>query len=93
MIKKILLLTFLFGFVWNQFYPQTPDQIKNRLEQEGIKSEADLQKALKQKNMTEDDARQLAKQYGLNYDQFVQMYILGEREVLYTQPKIKSFAS
>jgi protein involved in polysaccharide export with SLBB domain len=57
-------------------------QIKKKLEQEGIQSQADIQKALKDKNMTEDDARALAKQYGINYDQFIQMYIMGGREVL-----------
>jgi len=60
-------------------------QIKKRLEQQGIQSQADIQKALKDKNMTEDDARKLAKQYGVNYDQFIQMYIMGGRDILLPQ--------
>ncbi len=87
---KILLFAFVLGFLCVENYPQTQEQIKKRLEQEGIKTQEDIQKALQEKNLTEDDARRLAKQYGLNYDQFVQMYILGEREVLVTQPIIES---
>ena len=69
----------------SQSYPQTEMQIKKRLEQQGIQSQADIQKALKDKNMTEDDARKLAKQYGVNYDQFIQMYIIGGRDILLPQ--------
>ena len=69
----------------SQSYPQTEMQIKKRLEQQGIQSQADIQKALKDKNMTEDDARKLAKQYGVNYDQFIQMYIMGGRDILLPQ--------
>ena len=89
MINKIFLFILLSGLIL-QFYPQTPEQIKQRLEQEGIKSESDVQKALKEKNMTEDDARALARLYGLDYDQFMKMYILGGRDVLVTKPKIES---
>jgi hypothetical protein len=85
MIKKLSFFIFIIGIAAVQIYPQTQEQIKRRLEQEGIKSEADIQKALKDKNMTEDDARTLAKQYGVNYDQFIQMYIMGGREILLPQ--------
>lgn len=89
MINKISLILLFFGVFFFQSYAQTPDQIKKRLEQEGIKTQTDIQKALYEKNMTEEDARKLAKQYGLNYDQFLQMYLLGEREVLSTPPKFE----
>lgn len=89
MNKRILLIIFFVGILFVQCFPQTPEQVKKRLEQEGIKSVSDIQRALEEKNLTEDDARQLAKQYGLNYDQFIQMYILGGREVLTKQPKIE----
>lgn len=82
MTKKLSFILFLLVLTASQSYPQTEMQIKKRLEQEGIQSQADIQKALKDKNMTEDDARALAKQYGVNYDQFIQMYIMGERDVL-----------
>lgn len=82
MTKKLSFILFLLVLTASQSYPQTETQIKKRLEQEGINSQADIQKALKDKNMTEDDARALAKQYGVNYDQFIQMYIMGGRDVL-----------
>lgn len=82
MTKKLSFILFLLILTASQSYPQTEMQIKKKLEQEGIQSQADIQKALKDKNMTEDDARALAKQYGVNYDQFIQMYIMGGREVL-----------
>ena len=85
MIKKLMFLIFIMVIAAVQTYPQTEQQIKQRLEQEGIKTQADIQKALKEKNMTEDDARILAKQYGVNYDQFIQMYIMGGREILLPQ--------
>ena len=85
MIKKLLFILSLLILTVSQSYPQTEMQIKKRLEQQGIQSQADIQKALKDKNMTEDDARKLAKQYGVNYDQFIQMYIMGERDILLPQ--------
>lgn len=89
MNKRISLIIFFVGILLVQCFSQTPEQVKKRLDQEGIKSVSDIQRALEDKNLTEDDARRLAKQYGLNYDQFIQMYILGEREVLTKQPKIE----
>ena len=85
MIKKLLFILSLLILTVSQSYPQTEMQIKKRLEQQGIQSQADIQKALKDKNMTEDDARKLAKQYGVNYDQFIQMYIIGGRDILLPQ--------
>jgi len=85
MIKKLLFILSLLILTVSQSYPQTEMQIKKRLEQQGIQSQADIQKALKDKNMTEDDARKLAKQYGVNYDQFIQMYIMGGRDILLPQ--------
>lgn len=90
MIKKILSLLFII-VISNNFYSQTEEQVKKRLELEGITTQTEIQRALQQRNLTEDDARRLAKQYGLNYDQFIQLYITGEREVLATQPKMPLF--
>ena len=87
MIKNLSLI-FLLIFAAVQIYPQKEQLIKQRLEQEGIKNQADIQKALKEKNMTEEDARTLAKQYGVNYDQFIQMYIMGGREILLPQAQL-----
>lgn len=92
MIKKFISLVFIIIiFSFNQVNAQTEEQVKKRLELEGIKTQADIQMALQQRNLTEDDARKLAKQYGLNYDQFIQLYVFGEREALATQPKIPIF--
>lgn len=55
---------------------QTYDQIEKLIKKEGIKSEKDLQEELKKQNLTEDDARRLAEQYGLDYDTFLKTYIL-----------------
>ncbi len=87
MIKNLSLI-FLLIFAAAQIYPQKEQLIKQKLEQEGIKNQADIQKALKEKNMTEEDARTLAKQYGVNYDQFIQMYIMGGREILLPQAQL-----
>lgn len=81
MVNKIFVLCILLSFGAVQTYSQTQEDIKKKLEQQGIKSEGDVQKALKQKNMTEDDARKLAKQYGMDYDQFINSYILGKQEL------------
>ncbi len=88
MIKKKFVIFLLTCFAITSF-AQSPEQIKRKLEQEGIKSKSDIEKALEEKNMTEDDARALAKMYGLNYDQFMQMYIMGQRDALINKPIIK----
>ena len=87
MIKKNLLLIFILASTAALTFAQTEEQIKKQLEKEGIKTEADVQKVLKEKNMTEDDAKALAKQYGINYDQFVQMYLMGKREIQVPPPQ------
>jgi len=47
------------------------------LKQEGISTKADVTEELRKRNMTEDDARRLAKQYGMDYDSFIATYIIG----------------
>jgi protein involved in polysaccharide export with SLBB domain len=88
MMKKHFFLLFLILASANS-YSQTEQLIKQRLDREGIKTQEDIQKALKEKNMTEEDARTLAKQYGVNYDQFIQMYLMGDREILAPQTMIQ----
>lgn len=58
-------------------FAQTEQQIQNKLKQEGITTPKDISEELKKRNMTEDDARRLAKQYGMDYDSFVATYIIG----------------
>lgn len=58
-------------------FAQTEQQIQNKLKQEGITTTQDISEELKKRNMTEDDARRLAKQYGMDYDSFIATYIIG----------------
>lgn len=74
---KSLLIVFLFIGITNLLFAQTEQQIAKRLKQEGITSEKDVQEELKKRNMTEDDARKLAKQYGMDYDTFFKTYVIG----------------
>lgn len=91
MTKIFKILSIFLSILTAQNIAQTEEQIKQQLEIQGIRTEADIQKALQSRNLTEEDARRLAKQYGVNYDQFLKLYILGEREILGTQPNIKTF--
>lgn len=91
-MKKIIRILFIcLSILTAQNIAQTEEQIKKQLEIQGIRTETDIQKALQARNLTEDDARRLAKQYGLDYDQFLKLYVLSEREILGTQPNIKTF--
>lgn len=58
-------------------FAQTEQQIQNKLKQEGITTTQDISEELRKRNMTEDDARRLAKQYGMDYDSFIATYIIG----------------
>lgn len=80
MLKNILLVFLLFSIL-TTLGAQTENQIKQKLKQEGITTTKDLDEELKKRNMTEDDARRLAKQYGMDYDSFVATYILGGGEL------------
>lgn len=75
--SKLFFSLILFSGFFALIYPQTEQQIQQRLKQEGISTKADVTEELKKRNMTEDDARRLAKQYGMDYDSFIATYILG----------------
>lgn len=75
--SKLFFSLILFFGIFALSYPQTEQQIQQRLKQEGISTKADVTEELKKRNMTEDDARRLAKQYGMDYDAFISTYILG----------------
>lgn len=75
--SKLFFSLILFNCFLTLSYPQTEQQIQQRLKQEGITTKADVNEELKKRNMTEDDARRLAKQYGMDYDSFIATYILG----------------
>ena len=73
-----ILAVFLFTSTF--LIAQSDTQIKQKLEQEGIKNKEDVLQELQKRNMTEEDARRMAKQYGMDYDEFIQKYILQEKE-------------
>ena len=75
--SKLYFSLILFSGFFALLYPQTEQQIQQRLKQEGISTKADVTEELKKRNMTEDDARRLAKQYGMDYDAFIATYILS----------------
>jgi len=79
-LKSTFLILLLFG-IFNFLYAQTEQQIQQKLKEEGISTEKDVKEELKKRNMTEDDARRLAKQYGMDYDSFIATYILGGGEL------------
>ena len=76
--------TFIFFLLLSTLFSiegQTSQQIQQKLKQEGISTKTDVDEELKKRNMTEDDARRLAKQYGMDYDSFIATYILGGGEL------------
>lgn len=60
---------------------QTEQQVYKKLQEQGITTKKDVAEELKKRNMTEDDARKLAKQYGMDYDAFINSYILGGKDL------------
>lgn len=81
-MRSLLLFTFVAISFSINLYPQTEQQIVNKLQQQGITSREEVLNELHKRGMTEDDARRLAKQYGMNYDQFISTYILGGKSLM-----------
>ena len=80
MLKNTFLVFLLFSIL-TILSAQTEQQINQKLKQEGITTTKDVAEELKKRNMTEDDARRLAKQYGMDYDSFIATYILGSSTI------------
>jgi protein involved in polysaccharide export with SLBB domain len=81
---SIILLTFIFGLglgLGDLVFAQVNPAMKSRLAQENITSDADVKAELAKRNMTEGDARRMAKNYGMDYDQFISTYITGNKSV------------
>ncbi|MBU1421780.1 MAG: SLBB domain-containing protein, partial [Bacteroidetes bacterium] len=80
---KQLITSLLFIFILTNgiLFAQTEQQIQQKLQQEGITTMGDVQAELKKRNMTEEDARKLAKQYGMDYDSFIKTYIMGGKAI------------
>ena len=75
-LKSTFFIFLLFG-ITTLLQAQTEQQVQQRLKQEGITTTKDIKEELSKRNMTEDDARRLAKQYGMDYDSFIATYIIG----------------
>ncbi len=75
-LKNTFFLLLLFS-ITSFLFSQTELQIQQKLKQEGITTTKDVKEELSKRNMTEDDARRLAKQYGMDYDSFISTYIIG----------------
>ena len=67
---------------------QTAEQVKKKLESEGITTAEQIKAELQKRNMTEDDARKLATQYGISYDDFIATYITGGMDLNTPPPQV-----
>jgi len=77
-MKKTILFSILFFLIFNVTgFSQSEEQIAAALKSKGITTTSDIQAELQKRNMTESDARKLAKQYGISYDEFIATYITG----------------
>lgn len=81
---KIFILTVF--VLCSTTYSQTEQQIQQKLDQYNIQSEADIQAELAKRGMTEDDARRFAALYGIDYDQFIQQYIVNSQQQVPVPP-------
>jgi len=60
-------------------FAQSEAQVKSELEKRGIDTLEEIRAELSKRGMTEDDARRQAKLYGLNYDDYVNKYIVSQK--------------
>jgi protein involved in polysaccharide export with SLBB domain len=80
-MKFIFKLGFTIFLITCSFtFAQAEDQVKQKLQQEGIKNKSDVMQELQKRNMTEDNARRMAKQYGMDYETFIQKYIMQGKD-------------
>jgi polysaccharide export outer membrane protein len=79
-LLSVSILLFLSSYI-NPYYSQTEQQVKKKLQQEGIYSREDILKELQKRNMTEDEARIMAAQYGMDYDTFISTHIMGDKQL------------
>ncbi len=74
----ILFLLFTFFIANAQIKEQ---QAMEQLKGQGIYTQDDVKAELARRNITEPQARELAKQYGMDYDVFVKQYIMSDKTV------------
>lgn len=56
---------------------QSQTKILQMLKRDNVSDVSDVQAELRKRNMTEGDARRMAKSYGMDYDTFISTYITG----------------
>ncbi|WP_268122872.1 SLBB domain-containing protein [Roseivirga pacifica] len=74
--KKLLVAIML--FVSPFVHGQTEADVKREMDKRGITTYEQVQEELRKRGMTEADARRQARLYGLDYDAYVQKYLVKE---------------
>ncbi|MBO3698755.1 SLBB domain-containing protein [Roseivirga sp. E12] len=69
---------------------QSEQQVKQELEKRGIDTLEEIQAELRKRGMSEADARRQAKLYGLDYDQYLQKYVLNKEATTTSAEPINS---
>lgn len=74
-MKRACILLLLFFISYDIILSQSSDKIIQELKSRNIKTREDLLKEFEKQNISEDQARQYASLYGVNYDEFVNKYL------------------
>ena len=77
-MRKILVVFFL--FISNLLYSQSLQDLERQASSMNIRSQEDLIRELKNKGMTVQDAQRMAKLYGLDFQDYVSKYVIGEED-------------
>ncbi|MBN2570807.1 MAG: SLBB domain-containing protein [Ignavibacteriales bacterium] len=78
-MKKILIILVSFIFLTNISIGQIEKKISQELKSKQIYTEEEIEAELTKMNMTVDDARKYAKQYGIDYDEFISDYVMKNK--------------
>ena len=87
-LKKTLLLLFMGSSLFA--FSQTEELLTREVKKLNIETISDVQSALAEKGMTENEAREMAKLYGINYDDYISKYILDTSSSIKTQETPKT---
>ena len=90
-MKYIKLLSIAFIVCFSSIInAQTEEQIASELENLGINSMFDVNTELARRGMSEAEARKMAKVYGIDYDMYLEKYILKKDEKSVVKSNVKS---
>ena len=78
-MRNILVVFFL--FISNLLHSQSLQDLERQASSMNIKSQEDLIRELKNKGMTVQDAQRMAKLYGLDFQDYVSKYVIGEEDI------------